>query len=72
MSDKYYMASTPLKKVHPTINFNRSTSGCKRVKGTQIIMHTGTHKYDVSLARELKKYLSYTALKHGVIDQGKY
>ena len=38
---------------------------------TQMVMHTGTHTYDVSLAREFRKHLSNASLKHIVIDQGK-
>ena len=37
----------------------------------QMVMHTGTRTYDVSLTRELKKHLSIAEHKHGVIDQGK-
>ena len=35
---------------------------------TQMIIHTGTHLYDVSLARDFQKHLSTAARKHGVID----
>ena len=38
---------------------------------TQMVMHTGTHAYDFSLAREFRKHLSNASLKHIVIDQGK-
>ena len=34
-------------------------------------MHTGTQKYDVSLARELQEHLTKKHCKDGVIDQGK-
>ena len=39
---------------------------------TQMVMRTGTRKYDVSLASEFQKCLSTVARKHGVIYQGKY
>ena len=35
-------------------------------------MHTGTQKYDVSLAKEFQEYLTKNHQKYGVIDQGKY
>ena len=38
---------------------------------SQIKMHTGTKKKDVSLAKKLKHYLEGENLKNGVIDQGK-
>ena len=37
-----------------------------------MVMHTGTHTYDVSLAGKFQKRLSTAVRKHGVIDQGKY
>ena len=37
----------------------------------QIIIHSCTHKKDVSLAKELQKHISNDDRKHGVIDQGK-
>ena len=39
---------------------------------SQIIMHSCTHKKDVSLAKEFQKYLSKEHHKHRVIDQVKY
>ena len=38
---------------------------------TQMVMHNGTHTYDVSLVKEFQKHLSNVAQKHEVIDQGK-
>ena len=38
---------------------------------TQMVIHTGTHTYDVSLAIEFQKYLSNAAHKHILIYQGK-
>ena len=38
----------------------------------QILMHSCTHKNDVSLAKKFQKHLSKYHRKHGVIDQGKY
>ena len=38
---------------------------------SQIKIHTGTEKKDVSLAREFKDYLEGEHRKNGVIDQGK-
>ena len=35
-------------------------------------MHTGTKKYDVSLAKEFQQHLKNKHWKDGVIDQGKY
>ena len=35
-------------------------------------MHTGTQKYDVSLAKELQQHQKKNHLKNGVIDKGKY
>ena len=35
----------------------------------QIVTHTVTRTYGVSLARKLRKHLSPAALKHGVKDQ---
>ena len=35
-------------------------------------MHTGTPKYDASLAKELQKNMTKKKRKDGVIDQGKY
>ena len=39
---------------------------------TQMVMHTGTCKSDVSLDSGFQKHLSTSARKHRVIDQGKY
>ena len=39
---------------------------------TQMVIHTGTCTYNVSLANEFQKHLSTAAQKHGVIYQGKY
>ena len=38
---------------------------------TEMVIHNGTGKSDVSLARELKKHLSSAARKYVVIYQGK-
>ena len=38
---------------------------------SQIKIHTGTEKKDVSLAREFKYHLEDEHRKNGVIDQGK-
>ena len=38
---------------------------------SQIKMHTGTKKDDVSLAKELKEHLTKNNQEYGVIDQGK-
>ena len=38
---------------------------------SQIQMHTGNQKYDVSLAKEFQHYLTKEHCKNGVIDQGK-
>ena len=38
----------------------------------QMQMHTGKHKYDVSLAKEFQHHLTKEPRKNGVIDQGKY
>ena len=38
---------------------------------SQIQMHTGTQKYDVSLAKELQKHLTEKHRKDGGIYQGK-
>ena len=38
---------------------------------SQIKMHTGTKKYDVSLAKEFKEHLEKEHRKYGAIDQGK-
>ena len=38
---------------------------------SQIQMHTGTQKYDVSLAKEFQEHLKKKHRKDGVIDQGK-
>ena len=38
---------------------------------SQIKIHTGTEKKDVSLAREFKNHLEGEHHKNGVIDQGK-
>ena len=35
-------------------------------------IHTGTKKYDVSLAKELQQHLTKKHHKDGVIDKGKY
>ena len=35
-------------------------------------MHTGTQKYDVSLAKELQQHQKKNHLKNCVIDKGKY
>ena len=34
-----------------------------------MVMHTGTHTFDVSLAIDFQKHLYTAASKHGVIDQ---
>ena len=39
---------------------------------SQIQMHTGNQKNDVSLAREFQQHLTKEHRKNGVIDQGKY
>ena len=39
---------------------------------TKIVIHNGTHTYDVSLARYFQKHLSNAAHKRGVVNQGKY
>ena len=44
----------------------------ENIYDTQVVMHTGTHTYDVSFSREFQKHLSSEAHKHGVIGQGKY
>ena len=38
---------------------------------SQIQIHTGTQKYDVSLAKEFQEHLTKKYRKHGFIDQGK-
>ena len=38
---------------------------------SQIKIHTGTEKKDVSLAKEFKNHLEGEHRKNGVIDQGK-
>ena len=38
---------------------------------SHIKMHTGTKKYDVSLAKEFKEHLEKEHRKYGAIDQGK-
>ena len=38
---------------------------------SQIQMHTGTQKYDVSLAKEFQEHLKKEHHKDGAIDQGK-
>ena len=38
---------------------------------SQIQIHTGTQKYDVSLAKEFQEHLTKKHRKHGFIDQGK-
>ena len=38
----------------------------------QIIMHSGTRTFDISLAGEFQKHLSNVTHKHGVIDQVKH
>ena len=38
----------------------------------QMKMHTGTQKYDVSLAKEFQQHLTNKHCKDGVIDQGKH
>ena len=37
---------------------------------SQIQMHTGTQKYDVSLAMEFQHFLTKNHRKYSVIDQG--
>ena len=37
-----------------------------KVYNTEIVIHTGTCAYDVSLAREFQKHLSKGASKHGM------
>ena len=39
---------------------------------SEIIMHSCTHKNDVSLSKQFQKNLSKDDRKHGVIGQGKY
>ena len=39
---------------------------------TQMVIHTGTRRYDVILSRKCQKYLSNVACKNGVIYQGKF
>ena len=39
--------------------------------GSQIQMHTGTEKYDVSLAKDSQQHLTKNHLKDGFIDQGR-
>ena len=39
---------------------------------TQMVIHIGTRKFDVRLARKSQKHLSGVARKHGVIYQNKY
>ena len=43
-----------------------------KVYDTKMVMHTGTHTYDVTLSREFQKHFSSVACKHEVIDQVKY
>ena len=38
---------------------------------SQIKIHTGTKKYDVSLAKEFKDHMEKEQRKDGAIDQGK-
>ena len=39
---------------------------------SQMKMHTGTTKYDVSLAKEFQQHLTKKHRKYGAIDQIKY
>ena len=39
---------------------------------SQVQIHTGNQKYDVSLAKEFQHHLTKEHRKNGVIDQGKY
>ena len=48
---------------------NVQLSGSKQFD-SHILIHSCTQNNDVSLAKELQKYLSKKHHKHGVIDQG--
>ena len=39
---------------------------------SQMQMHTGNQKYDVSLAKEFQHHMTKEHCKNSVIDQGKY
>ena len=43
----------------------------EKIYDTQIVMHTGTRTYGVSLSSEFQKHISTVAHKHGFIDQEK-
>ena len=51
----------------PTVQLNVSNRFDSQMK-----IHTGTPKYDVSLAKQFKHYLPKEHPKNGFIDQGKY
>ena len=70
MAKKWYMESmlliSAIYQLMPTAKLPGSI-----IFGSQIKIHTGTEKYDVSLAKEFQDHLTKNHWKYGVINQGK-